>query len=79
MAAARSRRVSQRATPGLGNLTFVMLAAIQMLGVGTTTLVAHAPGRCDRDETLKPRWIWFRRRLADRPVVASPIGEPRAS
>ena len=27
-----------------GNLTFIVLAATQMLGVGTTTLVAHATG-----------------------------------
>ncbi|HEY6359718.1 MAG TPA: MATE family efflux transporter [Vicinamibacterales bacterium] len=32
-----------------GNLMFVVLAATQMLGVGTTTLVAHAVGRKDRD------------------------------
>jgi putative MATE family efflux protein len=32
-----------------GNLMFVVLAATQMLGVGTTTLVAHAAGRKDRD------------------------------
>jgi putative MATE family efflux protein len=32
-----------------GNLTFVVLALTQMLGVGTTTLVAHAAGRKDRD------------------------------
>ena len=31
-----------------GNLMFVVLAATQMLGVGTTTLVAHATGRKDR-------------------------------
>src|SRR5262245_14703386 len=31
-----------------GNLTFVVLAATQMLGVGTTALVAHATGRRDR-------------------------------
>jgi putative MATE family efflux protein len=31
-----------------GNLTFIVLAATQMLGVGTTTLVAHAAGRKDR-------------------------------
>jgi putative MATE family efflux protein len=30
-----------------GNLLFVVLAATQMLGVGTTTLVAHAVGRKD--------------------------------
>ena len=31
-----------------GNLTFIVLAATQMLGVGTTTLVAHATGRRDQ-------------------------------
>ena len=30
-----------------GNLLFIVLAATQMLGVGTTTLVAHAVGRRD--------------------------------
>ena len=33
-----------------GNLMFVVLAATQMLGVGTTTLVSHAAGRKDRDK-----------------------------
>src|SRR5215204_6936393 len=28
-----------------GNLTFIVLAATQMLSVGTTTLVSHAAGR----------------------------------
>ena len=32
-----------------GNLTFIVLAATQMLGVGTTTLIAHATGRRDRE------------------------------
>jgi putative MATE family efflux protein len=32
-----------------GNLMFVVLAATQMLAVGTTTLVAHAVGRKDRE------------------------------
>ena len=32
-----------------GNLTFVVLAATQMLGVGTTTVVSHAVGRKDHD------------------------------
>jgi putative MATE family efflux protein len=32
-----------------GNLMFIVLAATQMLSVGTTTLVAHAVGRKDRD------------------------------
>jgi putative MATE family efflux protein len=31
-----------------GNLTFIVLAATQMLGVGITTLVSHAAGRRDR-------------------------------
>ncbi len=31
-----------------GNLMFVVLAATQMLGVGTTTLISHAAGRRDR-------------------------------
>jgi len=31
-----------------GNLMFLVLAATQMLGVGTTTLVSHAAGRKDR-------------------------------
>ena len=35
-----------------GNLTFVVLAVSQMLGVGTTTVVAHAAGRKDRDAAL---------------------------
>jgi putative MATE family efflux protein len=35
-----------------GNLMFVVLAASQMLGVGTTTLVAHAAGRKDREQAL---------------------------
>ena len=34
-----------------GNLTFVVLAVSQMLGVGTTTLVSHAAGRKDRQES----------------------------
>jgi putative MATE family efflux protein len=32
-----------------GNLMFFVLAASQMLGVGTTTLISHAAGRKDRD------------------------------
>lgn len=32
-----------------GNLMFIVLAATQMLGVGTTTLVSHAAGRRDTD------------------------------
>jgi putative MATE family efflux protein len=35
-----------------GNLMFVVLAASQMLGVGTTTLVSHATGRRDRARAL---------------------------
>jgi putative MATE family efflux protein len=33
-----------------GNLSFIVLAATQMLGVGTTTLVAHATGRRDQGQ-----------------------------
>ena len=36
-----------------GNLMFVVLAATQMLGVGTTTLVAHAAGRKDREQATR--------------------------
>ena len=32
-----------------GNLMFIVLAATQMLGVGTTTLVSHATGARDRE------------------------------
>jgi putative MATE family efflux protein len=35
-----------------GNLTFIVLAVSQMLGVGTTTLVSHATGRKDRNRAL---------------------------
>ena len=35
-----------------GNLTFVVLAITQMLGVGTTTLVSHAAGRRDQPRAL---------------------------
>src|ERR671919_157159 len=35
-----------------GNLTFVVLALSQMLGVGTTTVVSHAAGRRDRDRAV---------------------------
>jgi putative MATE family efflux protein len=35
-----------------GNLGFVVLAVTQMLGVGTTALVAHASGGKDRDRAL---------------------------
>lgn len=35
-----------------GNLTFVVLALSQMLGVGTTTLVSHAVGQKDKARAL---------------------------
>ncbi len=35
-----------------GNLTFVVLAISQMLGVGTTALISHAVGRKDQDRAL---------------------------
>ena len=36
-----------------GNLMFVVLAATQMLAVGTTTLVSHAVGRKDRERAAR--------------------------
>jgi putative MATE family efflux protein len=36
----------------VGNLTFVVLALTQMLGVGTTAVVAHAAGRKNQAEAL---------------------------
>ncbi|HXG72153.1 MAG TPA: MATE family efflux transporter [Gemmatimonadaceae bacterium] len=33
-----------------GNVTFIVLALTQMLGVGTTTVVSHAVGRKDQGE-----------------------------
>src|ERR671922_2985336 len=35
-----------------GNLTFIVLAVSQMLGVGTTTLVSHAAGRKEQQRAL---------------------------
>src|SRR5918998_4958487 len=35
-----------------GNLTFIVLALTQMLGVGTTTVVSHAAGRKDHERAL---------------------------
>ena len=35
-----------------GNVTFIVLALTQMLGVGTTTVVSHAVGRKDQPEAL---------------------------
>jgi putative MATE family efflux protein len=35
-----------------GNLTFIVLAVSQMLGVGTTALVSHAAGRKDHERAL---------------------------
>jgi putative MATE family efflux protein len=35
-----------------GNLTFIVLAISQMLGVGTTALVSHAAGRKDHERAL---------------------------
>jgi putative MATE family efflux protein len=36
-----------------GNLSFVVLALTQVLGVGTTTLIAHASGARDRDRARR--------------------------
>ena len=35
-----------------GNLTFVVLALTQMLGVGTTTVISHAVGRKEHEQAL---------------------------
>src|SRR6476620_7754312 len=35
-----------------GNLSFMVLALTQMLGVGTTTVVSHAAGRKDHPQAL---------------------------
>jgi putative MATE family efflux protein len=35
-----------------GNISFVVLALSQMIGVGTTTVVSHAVGRKDHDQAL---------------------------
>jgi len=45
-------RLGKEAIAGVGiagNLTFVVLAITQMLGVGTTTLISHAAGRKERE------------------------------
>src|SRR5216110_3928649 len=35
-----------------GNLTFIVLALMQMLGVGTTAVVSHAVGRKDAPQAV---------------------------
>src|SRR5688500_4111680 len=48
-------RLGTEAVAGVGvagNLTFIVLALTQMLGVGTTTVVSHAVGRKDHDQAL---------------------------
>src|SRR6266536_5265470 len=35
-----------------GNMTFIVLALTQMLGVGTTAVISHAVGRKDHDQAL---------------------------
>ena len=48
-------RLGKEAVAGVavaGNLTFVVLALSQMLGVGTTTVVSHAAGQKDRDRAV---------------------------
>jgi putative MATE family efflux protein len=48
-------RLGKEAVAGVaiaGNLTFIVLAITQMLGVGITTLVSHAAGQKDRDRAL---------------------------
>lgn len=48
-------RLGKEAVAGVGiagNLTFIVLAITQMLGVGITTLVSHAAGQKDHDRAL---------------------------
>jgi Na+-driven multidrug efflux pump len=48
-------RLGTEAVAGVGvagNLSFVVLALTQMLGVGTTTVVSHAAGRRDRAQAV---------------------------
>ncbi len=48
-------RLGTEAVAGVGiagNLTFIVLALTQMLGVGTTAVVSHATGRKDHDQAL---------------------------
>src|SRR6187549_2922250 len=48
-------RLGKEAVAGVGiagNLTFIVLAISQMLGVGITTLVSHAAGQKDHDRAL---------------------------
>jgi putative MATE family efflux protein len=48
-------RLGKEAVAGVGvagNLTFIVLAISQMLGVGTTTLVSHAAGQRDQARAL---------------------------
>ncbi len=48
-------RLGKEAVAGVGiagNLTFIVLAITQMLGVGITTLVSHAAGQKDRGRAL---------------------------
>src|SRR6188508_3364153 len=48
-------RLGKEAVAGVGiagNLTFIVLALSQMLGVGTTAVVSHAAGRRNHEEAL---------------------------
>jgi putative MATE family efflux protein len=48
-------RLGKEAVAGVGvagNLTFIVLALSQMLGVGTTTVVSHAAGRKEHDRAV---------------------------
>src|SRR5688572_26903703 len=48
-------RLGKEAVAGVGvagNLTFIVLAVSQMLGVGTTTLVSHAAGQRNHERAL---------------------------
>jgi len=61
-----------------GNLTFVVMALTQVLGVGTVTLIAQAVGRKDHDDanlvfnqSLSIAAACARRRWRPRPASAS--------
>lgn len=63
-------RLGKEAVAGVavaGNLTFVVLAITQMLGVGTTTLIAHATGRKEHERAV----LLFNQSLALSAVVGA--------
>jgi putative MATE family efflux protein len=66
-------RLGKEAVAGVaiaGNLTFIVLAITQMLGVGIATLVSHAAGQKDRDRAL----LVFNESLLLSVIVAAAFG-----